>query len=67
MSDSSENEDDTFNPGEEEDNEVDTFNPGGEEEDDDELYYEVEEIIQMVLQDNGVPMYEIKWKNYPSS
>lgn len=37
------------------------------EEGDDDFYFEVEEIVQMHVTENGVRMFEIKWKNYDSS
>jgi hypothetical protein len=36
------------------------------EDDDDTFYYEVEEILQMVIDEKGVRQFEIKWKNYDS-
>lgn len=36
------------------------------EDGDDDFYFEVEEIIQMHVTENGVRMFEIKWKNYDS-
>jgi hypothetical protein len=37
------------------------------EDDDENFYYEVEEIIQMHVTDSGKRMFEIKWKNYDHS
>lgn len=37
------------------------------EDGDDDFYFEVEEIVQMHVTENGTRMFEIKWKNYDSS
>lgn len=31
-----------------------------------EVFFEVEEIVQMFITDSGARMFEIKWKNYDS-
>ncbi|KAL7318864.1 Chromobox protein 5 [Mucor circinelloides] len=33
----------------------------------DQFFYEVEEIVQMVITDKGERIFEIKWKGYDSS
>lgn len=34
--------------------------------DEEEVFFEVEEIVQMFITDSGARMFEIKWKNYDS-
>lgn len=33
----------------------------------DQFFYEVEEIVQMIITDKGERIFEIKWKGYDSS